>query len=219
MTLEKVTINDVGRITPQVVSARCPHCGHQSNFEGAGTDDIRGANIKDGINTGFTIGLRRCPRSECRGQLYYQQFGNTIETYPVQRIDFDATDIPENIYKAFDEALSCEAGNLHTASAIMVRKTLELVCADRKATGQNLKDRIKDLEKQVTLPKQLFTAMDNLRLLGNDAAHIESSVFDEVGKDEVVLAIDLTKEILKGIYQLDSIVSRLESLKKKNGEA
>jgi hypothetical protein len=65
----------------------------------------------------------------------------------------------------------------------------------------------------VVLPNVLFQAMDELRLLGNDAAHIEAKVFDQIGKAEIEAAIELTKEILKGVYQLDSLVKKLQALK------
>ncbi|MGH9014400.1 MAG: hypothetical protein ACRDZ1_10760 [Acidimicrobiia bacterium] len=55
--------------------------------------------------------------------------------------------------------------------------------------------------------------MDSLRLLGNDAAHGESQVFDGVGKDEVETAIEFAKEVLKAVYQLQGLVKKLEALK------
>ena len=64
------------------------------------------------------------------------------------------------------------------------------------------------------LPTELFAALDDLRLLGNDAAHIEAKAYNEIGEDELLVAIDLTKEILKAIYQLDSLLGRLRALKK-----
>ncbi len=56
--------------------------------------------------------------------------------------------------------------------------------------------------------------MDELRLLGNDAAHIEAKTYDAIGKEETEVALTLTKEILKGVYQLDELVNRLKALKK-----
>ena len=53
-----------------------------------------------------------------------------------------------------------------------------------------------------------------MRLLGNDAAHIESKEYDKVGKDEVDIAIEITKEILKGVYQMGNLVAKLKKLKK-----
>lgn len=64
------------------------------------------------------------------------------------------------------------------------------------------------------IPEDLFSALDELRLLGNDAAHIEAKTYDEVGPEEIDVAVQLTKEILKAVYQLDSLVGRLRALKK-----
>ncbi len=97
---------------------------------------------------------------------------------------------------------------------MLIRKTLEAVCEDRGATGGNLKDRISDLKTELTLPNALFEAMDHLRMLGNDAAHIEAKTHDEVGKDEVLAGVDLTKEIIKATYQYKDLLGRLQALKK-----
>lgn len=94
------------------------------------------------------------------------------------------------------------------------RKTLEAVCEDRAAQGKDLKARVNDLRTKLTLPSELFEAMDHLRLLGNDAAHIEAKTYDEVGPEEVLAGIDLTKEIIKATYQYKSLLSRLQALKK-----
>jgi hypothetical protein len=99
------------------------------------------------------------------------------------------------------------------ASAIMVRRCLEELCEERGATGSNLKERIGNLRSSVLLPSELFEAMEELRLLGNDAAHIEAKVYDQVGEAEVSLAIELTEEILKSVYQLDTLVKKLQGLK------
>ena len=96
----------------------------------------------------------------------------------------------------------------------MIRRTLEELCEDKGANGANLKERIAALRANVVLPSELFAAMDELRLLGNDAAHIEAKVYDSIGKEEVDLGLLLTKEILKAVYQLDDLVKRLQALKK-----
>ena len=97
----------------------------------------------------------------------------------------------------------------------MLRKTLEEICNDKSATGNNLFKRLENLSTQIVLPTELKEAMQELRLLGNDAAHIEAQTYDEIGKDEIEISIEFTKEILKGINQYDSLLSRLRSLKKK----
>jgi hypothetical protein len=137
-----------------------------------------------------------------------------LRTYPAQRVDFDPKGIPAQIVSTFTEALSCHAENLHVAAAIMIRRTLEELCEDKGATGNSLKDRIGALQSNVVLPKELFIALDDLRLLGNDAAHIEAKTYNSVGPAEIEVSIELTKEILKAVYQLDDLVSRLRALKK-----
>jgi len=100
----------------------------------------------------------------------------------------------------------------------MVRKTLEELCRDRGAEGDTLRARLAALRDRVVLPLELLDGLDDLRLLGNDATHVESRVFDEVGKEEVELALDLTKEVLRAVYQYRTILERLRARKKANKE-
>jgi len=55
--------------------------------------------------------------------------------------------------------------------------------------------------------------LDDLRLLGNDAAHIESQEYTKVGKEEVEIGIELAKEVLKAVYQYAALLGRLRALK------
>ncbi|MGB2927529.1 MAG: DUF4145 domain-containing protein [Desulfobacterales bacterium] len=96
----------------------------------------------------------------------------------------------------------------------MVRKTLEELCRDRNAIGDNLKKRIKALGATVVLPQELLDGIDDLRLLGNDAAHIESQTFNQIGSEEVEVGIEFTKEVLKAVYQYGKLLERLRNLKR-----
>jgi hypothetical protein len=123
------------------------------------------------------------------------------------------------VVDALEEAVSCHAHQCYVASAIMVRKTLEEVCKDREAAGKDLKVRIIALGDKVILPEGMLEALHDLRLLGNDAAHLESRVYEDIGQAEVEVAIDVTKEILKSTYQLRGIMSRLKALQKKSDDS
>jgi hypothetical protein len=90
----------------------------------------------------------------------------------------------------------------------------EEVCADRQAQGNTLKDRLEDLRGKLLLPKEMFDALHDLRLLGNDAAHVELKDFDAIDRQKVEVALDITKEILKSAYQYKAIMGRLDALKK-----
>jgi uncharacterized protein DUF4145 len=85
----------------------------------------------------------------------------------------------------------------------------------RGAKGKDLKDRISDLRGKVILPPELFDAMDELRLLGNDAAHVEAKSYEEIRAEELQTAIEFTKEILKGVYQYRGLLTKLQDLKKR----
>lgn len=192
------------------VSTRCPGCGHMGTFEPL-------QNIIDiHVQPNLWLGQRKCPNPGCQAHIFciHDNSGAILRTYPPQRIDFDPKAIPGSIVKTFTEALSCHAENLHVAAAIMIRRTLEELCEDKKATGNTLKDRIAALQSTVVLPRELFAALDDLRLLGNDAAHIEAKTYDSIGPAEIEVAIELAKEVLKAVYQLDDLVARLKALKK-----
>jgi hypothetical protein len=198
-----------GTHTGRSLSISCPACGNAGTFEPI-------PNIHDIDLLDLLLGQRKCPNPDCQALVFciYDNNNKVLRTYPAQRMDFDPKGIPTRIASTFTEALSCHAENFHVAEAIMIRRTLEELCEDKGATGNTLKDRIGALQSNVVLPKELFTALDDLRLLGNDAAHIEAKTYDSIGPAEIEVAIELTKEILKAVYQLDDLVMRLRSLKK-----
>ena len=162
------------------------------------------------------FGSRRCPNVGCLCHVFFvlNYQCKVLRSYPTERIDFDAANVPSRITSTLEEAISCRSEGAFVAAAIMIRRTLEELCEDKGANGANLKERIAALRANVVLPSELFAAMDELRLLGNDAAHIEAKVYDSIGKEEVDLGLLLTKEILKAVYQLDDLVKRLQALKK-----
>jgi hypothetical protein len=51
--------------------------------------------------------------------------------------------------------------------------------------------------------------------MGNDAVHVKSREYEAVGKDEIELAVEFTKELLKAVYQLGGLVDRFNQLKAK----
>jgi Domain of unknown function (DUF4145) len=192
-----------------VVKLRCPKCRQNGTFEPLNMGDL----VLH--NTGHTVGVRRCPDPACHSLIFYiWSLKQEEEYYPPETIDFDATSIPLPIQKALEEAIKCYAQRCFVASAIMVRKTLEELCADRKANGANLKERIANLGSKVILPKELLEGLDSLRLLGNDAAHLESKVYDQIGFEEVEISIEFTKEVLKAVYQYSALLDKLNARKK-----
>ena len=211
IVIHKVHVN-VQQVPPQtVVRIRCPVCRQRGTFESLAND----LQFTTAENVPSMAGLRRCPDPSCYSLVFFVfQAGKVAESFPAETLDFDATNIPATVQSAFEEAIKCHAQSCFVASAIMVRKTLEELCRDRGAAGGNLKERIKALGTKAVLPQELLDGLDALRLLGNDAAHIESQEYAKVGKEEVEVGIEFAKEVLKAVYQYSALLNRLRALKK-----
>jgi hypothetical protein len=210
----KININDCSKTNYVNVNQRCPHCGHIGSFDTVPTNDLI---ISDRTYI-FYMGIRKCPNRNCSGHLFFimNNNGQVIFSSPSELIPFESDNIPNPVLKAFEEAIKCHSNTCYIASAIMIRKTLEEICHDRNSNGKNLKERIKDLGTKIMIPKELIDGLDDLRLLGNDAAHVEAATFSEIGKEEIEISIDFTKEILKAVYQYENLLERLKKLKNKN---
>jgi len=203
------------------INLRCPACRHLGAFTGYNNanDLVTGVPLHgpDGQPrlAQCRSGIRICPNPDCRAIVFVTVDEDAkFLSFPAERIDFDPTLIPQKILDSFEEAITYHANHCFRSSAIMVRRTLEEICADRAATGESLKLRLAKLGSLIIVPKELLEAADELRLLGNDAAHLEAQVYDDIGSEEIEVAIGLCKEILKAVYQLSSLVDRLRKLKK-----
>ncbi len=203
------------------INLRCPACLHIGAFEGiAQVSDIswnNPAKTPNGatVNENYRAAMRVCPNKECRALVFWAQDANKVQrTFPPEVIDFDATNLPPRILASLEEAIKSHAAGCYRASALMVRRVLEELCEDKGAKGDNLMKRLAALGTSVVIPGELLSAADELRLLGNDAAHIEAKTYDSIGADECEIAIELAKELLKAVYQYTSLVARLQALKK-----
>jgi hypothetical protein len=198
-----------------IVNLRCPICRHAGAFHGiSNCQDLTWLEPSSG-NQSFQAGERRCPNPKCHAlvQVILKQ-GSLIESYPPEVIDFDSTNLPPEILSSLEEVIKAHAAGCFRACALMVRRVLEELCDDKKATGGDLKQRLAALGTSVVVPKELLDAADELRLLGNDAAHISAKNYDAIGTEQATLAIELSKELLKAVYQYASLVDRLKALKK-----
>src|SRR6266511_2952519 len=196
------------------INRRCPACRQRGNFEAfPQSPDVMQDQSKDGV----VAGQRRCPNTDYHALVFFvfdREAKALLVSYPAERIDFDASNIPAKIVAALEEAITCHANGCFFAGAVMVRKTLEELCYERKIQGKNLHEKIPKLLKLGMLPDALAKGVDNLRLLGNDGVHVELKDFDDIGAAEVKAGIAFAKKVLEQIYQLDDLVAELEALKK-----
>jgi hypothetical protein len=162
-------------------------------------------------------GERVCPNPACKALIWvvYGR-GEPVEilfSHPPERFDFDASDLPEAVKEPLEEAIDCHAHGSLKASAL-IRRTLEAVCQDQGVRSYgSLFDRIEALGQAVVLPTGMIDGMHNLRLLGNDAAHVEARQYLEVGEAEVEAALDVTKLLLGATYQSAKTLQALNALR------
>jgi hypothetical protein len=195
-----------------IVSMRCPSCRHLGLFEMRQPANDILVN-SDGVD--LRLGQRLCPNIECRAQVFVvlDKNGRLVASYPPELVDFDSSDLPEKVVAALEEAVLCHANQCWVAAAMLIRKTLEVFCDKEGIDSGNLKERVVKLGDSSIVPPKLMQGVDNLRLLGNDAAHVKSKDYDNIGTTEIEVALDFTKELLKAVYQYSGIVERLEALK------
>ncbi len=155
-----------GEVVPTgstAVNLRCPVCRRLGTFTWIGSNQdayVLGA-LKEDAQCATYFGQRCCPNQECRAHIFiaYDIKGVIFASYPPERIDFDATDLPKPIVSALEEAITCHANECYVAAAMMVRKPLELLCEDHGAQGKNLMERIKTLRTKVLLPQELLDGL------------------------------------------------------------
>jgi|GEM_PF-6877263 len=125
-------------------------------------------------------------------------------------------DVPISIGTFFEEANTCYNTDCFTASAVMVRKTLEEVCKDKEIGGENksLRSNLKALGKEYRSLKGLSQVILNLNLFTEDMLAKIDNKETEVDAGELEVSIEATKEILKIVYaDHDSLIKRIQTLK------
>lgn len=142
--------------------------------------------------------------------------GSSEAIWPRPRVSFQAANVPPAIADSINEAIDCYAVGCFRASALMFRRALEEICEDHgiSSKGRSLKSRIDDLKSEVLLPSKFLDGLHNLRLLGNDAAHIELKSFDQISEREVEAATKVVIRLIENIYQIDDLTDELNALKK-----
>ncbi|MGV3526516.1 MAG: DUF4145 domain-containing protein [Candidatus Sericytochromatia bacterium] len=203
------------------VAGICPHCELQTRFEQVNTED-KTNHWKDdyGKPIGeYFYGIRRCPG--CFGVVfvigeidYRDKSGGLLKAFPDARPRIDTEGYPELITNLLTEAIGCFHAGCYRASAIMVRRTLEEICEEFGAQGNNLHERLLDLPTKAVVPTELMTGLMDLKLLGNDAAHVKLKNFDKIEREEVDVALELVQEILRAWFRNKHLAAKLASLKK-----
>jgi hypothetical protein len=216
-------ILDSHKSPPQSLEVKCicPWCRRHVVMERISGMPDKAAQSSSDIsgNPIFTfICLRRCPA--CSGVCLAFMRGledkakSLYEMWPKSKSEQvkEVPGMPDDVAKAIDQAIVNHAQGMLEPAAMMIRKAIELICEDVGATGGRLIDRIKSLKKLLILPDEIVDAMDEIRVFGNEGAHVFSRHY-EVSEKEVAIAIELVIEINRAIYSHRHLLTKLKEYK------
>lgn len=215
MTLSDMMKPVTNQVSSYDLSLTCPHCGVQVMAKAIpGVIDVLTSSNR------CRVGLRECNNPACSGVIFIaiMQGEQRVITVPPYYFKYNQTDIPAPVLSAFDEAITCFTNSCYMASAMLLRKSIELICEDRGSSGKNLKEKIDNLRHVVILPPEFLSGMHNLRYLGNDAAHVDADTYRQVSQRELQVGIQVTMELIHALYQYKNSLDQLEELKKPEPE-
>jgi DNA-directed RNA polymerase subunit RPC12/RpoP len=119
-----------------------------------------------------------------------------ITLYPVPVFHINPA-IPSALQAALSEAIKTHQAGVHTAAAIMCRRTLDGFCAENATTKRSLAANLEELKDNGTITDQLFEWATALRISGNEAAHDVSVTFSAEDTKDL---LDFTVAILDFTY-------------------
>jgi hypothetical protein len=184
----------------------CPHCSAPSSFIKVTTMH---AEHPGGTVTKFVAAL------ECQNCLKYilaivrkdhpnQNNYQYDAHFPIGKPnDSVAKEVPEEIAKAFKEALRCRWMDAYQATVLMCRRSLQVSCDMEKAEGNDLYTQIDDLAKNQRITGTLQKMAHRIRLLGKRGAHSDYSDIDaSIDVGDADKAITFMRHYLDHVYVL-----------------
>lgn len=131
-------------------------------------------------------------------------FAETTYEFPTTNVHFDG--VPENIKTAFDSAIKTR-GIDRAVCILSLRRTLEMICKEKGASGKDLKEKIDDLIKKKLLPEMMADACWIIRQSGNDAAHADDIIFTEREVEEI---IEYVSTVINYLYSMPVRIAKLK---------
>jgi hypothetical protein len=110
------------------------------------------------------------------------------------------TGVPASVERPYRSAITCLEAGEFDASAIMARKSLEALCRELGAEKGSLQKRLQTLSVQRVIDARLLEWADELRIIGNDAAHDLDAI---ISHDDARDILDFVEAILVYTFTLD----------------
>jgi hypothetical protein len=108
--------------------------------------------------------------------------------------------IPQNIRDDFIEAKICLRIGAIKAAATMSRRALQSSVVESGAPKDRLIKQLKWMSEHEIITKPIYNLAEQIRIIGNDAAHPSQDGIDEVKKEEVETIVSFLEKYLDHVY-------------------
>lgn len=184
----------------------CPHCLRSAVF-------MMVTNAHSVLLATYTY--RLCAAMQCQGCLKFilgvvrkgQITWEYEEHYPLGKPDDSvSTHVPASIASDFSEALRCFWVRSYKATVAMCRRSVEASCADLKAKGKNLKDKIDGLANEGIITEPLKRMAHRVRLTANEELHGKADDLDEFSEKEAEAILTCVREYFHHVYVMPALL-------------
>jgi hypothetical protein len=157
-----------------------------------------------------------CPARECDravflivedpgGHFFSGVYELPAEVHPLATSDYRPEGVPEQMATEFREAQECAWSGHYLGAALVGRRVLQAAARDVLGGRRNdLKTEIDDIPDE-RLNKALKDQAHQVRFIGNDAAHVDPVVAEEVNE-----LLDFVEQVLEALYVGPAKVKRLQ---------
>lgn len=123
--------------------------------------------------------------------------------------------LPHQIREIYHEVHQAIHNGQKILAGIGIRAIVEAVCAEKKANGKSLFERIDDLATQNVLTTEGAQILHGTRLLGNEAAHEVRAPKDR----QLMAALEVAEQLLRNVFILPQIAEDLPKAEAKGRAA
>jgi hypothetical protein len=169
------------------------------------------------IHDRTTWRLLRCPA--CLRPTLEEIYELEGDPFPEEKILYPSfpqanlisTNLPHEIAQEYEAALKVRDIS-DNACAVLIRRTLEVICRHENAKGKDLFIQIQVLATSGHIPQPLADMAHLLRKIGNLGAHADE---DFITKSDVTTMIDFLEAILEYLYVAPAKISAVQKRLKK----
>lgn len=189
----------------------CERCGRQSTF-GIRADYVqRDLKYKGDVTTWYLLQCMGCLQPQLIEHSYRVSFDGTfvddsiILIYPAGNEPL--SNLPDVVAKEYLAALKVQNISAN-ACAVLVRRTLEVICKHENANGRTLVEKINNLIRSDCIPPRLAELAHLGRKIGNLGAHVEG---DYVTDEDVATLLDFVETILEYLYIIPQKIATVKA--------